>query len=145
MSEEDLSYEELKQQVEELQYGIETLDDDLDMKTRENEQLQEELKKRNEEINSLKEKLEKSEKEKGRMEDLVEIKHKESLSIQSKINDICKEIDMDMDLNNSPISLLDSVRQKFMDSNLKVKEIMQKCDLLEKENKSIQQKLEEVQ
>ena len=41
MSEEDLSYEELKQQVEELQYGIETLDDDLDMKTRENEQLQE--------------------------------------------------------------------------------------------------------
>ena len=103
MSEEDLSYEELKQQVEELQYGIETLDDDLDMKTRENEQLQEELKKRNEEINSLKEKLEKSEKEKGRMEDLVEIKHKESLNIQSKINDICKEIDMDMNLNNSPI------------------------------------------
>ena len=61
MSEEDLSYEELKQQVEELQYGIETLDDDLDMKTRENEQLHEELKKRNEEINSLKEKPEKSE------------------------------------------------------------------------------------
>ena len=79
--------EELKQQVEELQFGLQTVEDDLEMKTQEADSLREEVEKKEATIRTIQEELERNKRDNALQEELLSLKQEESKQLKAGIRE----------------------------------------------------------